>query len=140
MHIGPITHAFQPATIAAFRIVLFRKIQHFIKTNSKNGRGKSQHRSQKQNNALHKYLRDLAAALESAGLDMRKVLKPEIDIPWTAESAKEHLWRPIQKIMTGQDSTTDPTTAEYVAIYECLDRHLSQKFGISVPWPAKDHD
>ena len=35
------------------------------------------HRSQKQNNALHVYLRQLAMALNSAGLDMRKVLKAE---------------------------------------------------------------
>lgn len=98
------------------------------------------HRSHKQNNSLHKYLRELAAALNAAGLDMRKVLKGEVEIPWTEASAKEHLWRPIQKIMTGQDSTTEPTTADFPKIYETLDRHLAQKFGVSIPWPSKEAD
>ena len=96
------------------------------------------HRSQKQNNALHVYLRHLAEALNSGGLDMRKVLKAEIDIPWTETSAKEHLWRPIQQIVTGKDSTTEPTTAQYPEIYETLDRHLAQKFGVSIAWPTRE--
>ena len=96
------------------------------------------HRSVKQNNALHVYLRLLAEQLNNAGLDMRKVLKEGIDIPWTEESVKNHLWRPIQKVVAGQDSTTEPTSSEFPVIYETLDRHLASKFGISIPWPARE--
>ena len=50
-------------------------------------------RTEKQNNSLHAYCQGLADELNSAGLDMRVVLKPEYEIPWTKESVKEHLWR-----------------------------------------------
>lgn len=93
-------------------------------------------RTGKQNASLHKFLQDLADSLNAAGLDMRTVLKPEIEIPWTQSSAKEHLWRPIQKVMTGKDSTTKPTTKDYLAIQETLIRHLASKFGVSVEWPC----
>lgn len=90
-----------------------------------------------QNRALHKYCDMLADALNDAGYDMKKVIKQEVDIPWSQQSAKEFLWRPIQKAVTGIDSTTKPETSQYSAIYEVLDRHMAQKFGVSVPWPTK---
>lgn len=91
-----------------------------------------------QNRSLHLYLTMLAEGLNDAGLDMKKTLKPDIDIPWTIENAKEFLWKPIQKALTKKDSTTKPTTKEYVYIYEVLSRHLVDKFGINIPWPRKE--
>ncbi len=93
-------------------------------------------RSGRQNNSLHLYLKALSVALNMAGLDQRKVLKPGVEIPWSAGSAKEYLWRPIQKAVTGKDSTTEPQTTDYPLIYDVLNRHMAEKFGISVPWPV----
>lgn len=95
-------------------------------------------RTPKQNAALHVYLKAVSQALNDAGLDMKRVLKPEIDIPWDDDGmmAKEHLWRPIQKIMLDKESTVDAERDEYTKVYEVLNRHLSAKFGISVPWPV----
>ena len=93
-------------------------------------------RSQAQNNALHLWLANLAGELNDAGLDMKKTLKPEADIPWNADRAKEFLWRPIQKTVLEKESTTEPTTSEMVLVYEVLNRHLANKFGVSVPWPT----
>lgn len=94
-------------------------------------------RSETQNNALHKYCELLAEALNDRGLDMRTLLKPEIDIPWTKESVKNHLWRPIQVAMTDKESTAKANSDEYGPVYETLNRHLSDKFGVHVPWPAR---
>ena len=96
-------------------------------------------RTQTQNATLHLYLGFLAEALNDAGLDMKKTLKQEVDIPWTTDGAKEHLWRPIQKALTKKTSTTKPTTKDYVYIYEVLSRHMVDKFGVNVPWPCKDN-
>ena len=98
-------------------------------------------RSNLQNSSLHLYLSHLSEALNDAGYDMKRTLKQEIDIPWDEDgvNAKEHLWRPIQKALTKKDSTTKPTTKEYVYIYEVLSRHLVDKLGINVPWPSKDN-
>ena len=98
-------------------------------------------RSNLQNSSLHLYLSHLSEALNDAGYDMKKTLKQEVDIPWDAKgvNAKEFLWRPIQKALTKKDSTTKPTTKDYVYIYEVLSRHLVEKFGVNVPWPSKDN-
>ena len=96
-------------------------------------------RTNRQNNALMLYCRLLAEALNSAGLDMKRTLKQEVDISWTQESVLEHLWRPIQKLTINKNSTTEAKTDEYSKVYDELNRHLSQKFGISVPFPSKEY-
>ena len=106
---------------------------HYVKVTWTTGR----QRSEPQNNALHKYCELLAEALNERGLDMRVVLKPEIEIPWTKESAKNHLWRPIQVVMTDKESTAKANRDEYGPVYETLNRHMSDKFGVYVPWPQK---
>ena len=68
---------------------------------------------------------------------MKKTLKQDVDIPWSKDRAKEFLWRPIQKALTKKDSTTKPTTKDYVYIYEVLSRYMVDKFGVNVPWPEK---
>lgn len=92
-----------------------------------------------QNKSLHLYCEMLSEALNGAGFDMKRVIKQEVDIPWDKTSVKEFLWRPIQKHVTGLDSTTKPETTQYSAIYEVLNRHLAQKFGVSVSWPSQDN-
>ena len=94
-------------------------------------------RSTAQNNSLHLWLSRLSDTLNNAGLDMKKVLKPEIEIPWTMLSAKEHLWKPIQKTMYGNVSTTDSNTIQYSEVYKVLDRHLTEKFNVHVEFPNK---
>ena len=96
-------------------------------------------RTNLQNAALHKYLTMLATELNNAGLDMKKTLRPEIDIPWTCELAKTYLWKPIQKAVIDKDSTTKADRSEYTKVYEVLNRHTAEKFGISCVWPSKEN-
>lgn len=97
-------------------------------------------RTNLQNRSLHKFCEMVADALNDAGLDMKTVLKPGIEIAWTQDNVKEYLWRPIQKAMYPQkESTTDLNTVEPSRIYEVLNRHLAEKFGISVEWPSLDN-
>ena len=65
-----------------------------------------------QNRALHLYFQLVADTLNDAGLDMRVVLKPEIDIPWSKNTVKEFLWKRIQEIQLRKASTTELTTKE----------------------------
>ena len=94
-------------------------------------------RTSRQNAALHVYCRLLAEALNDAGLDMRRVLKPGVDIPWTQATVKDHLWRPIQQLVKGEDSTRLVATGDYGRIYDTLNRRLGEKFGVGVAWPVK---
>ena len=95
-------------------------------------------RSLTQNQALHKYFTLLADELNGGGFDMRRTLKQDVDIPWTMEAVKEHLWKPIQTAITKEKSTAKADRKDYSKIYDVLSRHLSQKLGVFVSWPSKD--
>lgn len=96
-------------------------------------------RTLKQNNALHLFLQHLADCLNDAGLDMRAVLKEGVEIPWTQDNAKEHLWKPLQKAVIGEESTADAERQDYAKVQEVLARHMGEKFGITIPkWPHSD--
>lgn len=93
-------------------------------------------RTMQQNKALWKYFEALAQEFSDHGLDMKKVLKPEIDIPWNKDTICEFLWKPIMKIQTGKESTTELTTKEIDQVYNTINRHLGETFGIHVEWPS----
>ena len=118
-HITSMLQSGNPATV------------EFIKTDPKK-------RTPTQNACLHQWLGQVAEVLNQGGLDMRAVLKEDAEIPWTMESAKEQLWRPIQKAMTGNESTAECVTTDYPAVCETITRHLGQKFGVVMPpWPTR---
>lgn len=95
-------------------------------------------RTTRQNSAIHKYYELLAEELNNAGLSMMKVLKAEAEIPWTSNSVKEHLWRPIQVAQLDKESTTDLNTKEIGEIYETLNRYIGEKLGVHVAFPSMD--
>ena len=98
---------------------------------------KTHKRTLQQNKAMHKYFELLAEALNDAGLDMKTVLKPAIEIPWTKESVKNHLWRPVQQIMMDIESTADISTIDPTVIKQVIDRHLADNHGFIGPeWPS----
>ena len=90
-------------------------------------------RTAKQNAALHSTLRRLGDKLNEAGLDCKKVLKPEIDIPWTLDLVKDQLFNPIAQAMFHK-SSSELTTVEMTEVYEVLNRHMGEKFSIHQEW------
>lgn len=97
---------------------------------------KSNFRTITQNAALHLMFEQLADELNSKGLDQRKVLKESIEIPWTKDSIKEYLWRPIQEAKFDTTSTTDLKTNEIDEVFKILQRHLNQKLNIGIEFPS----
>lgn len=95
-------------------------------------------RTNTQNGALHLYFTHLAQELNDAGYTVQLVLKEKIDLDWDKDIIKELLWRPTMEALTGKKSTTHLNKTEDITkIYEHLTRHLGEKFGIFVPFPAK---
>jgi len=91
-----------------------------------------------QNAALHRWLGLVAKALNEAGCDMKRTLRHDADISWTAASVKEYLWRPVQEAMTGKGSTADANRVEYGEVEQELSRHIAQRVGVTLPpWPKK---
>ena len=97
-------------------------------------------RTIKMNSCLHKYCSILAGHLNGAGYSVLKVLRKDAEIPWSGDSVKELLWRPVQIAMTGKESTTEATNVEYSDTHKVLDRHLSEKFGVGASWPNRFGD
>lgn len=95
-------------------------------------------RTAQQNKALHVLFQLLANNLNEQGLDMRKTLKPGVEIPWSGAGVKEWLWKPIQKAQLNKDSTTKLTTVEIDQVFDTLIRHLGQQFGLSQEFPSID--
>ena len=95
-------------------------------------------RTMTQNKALHLWFRFLAETLNDAGLDMRTVIREDVDIPWTGPAVKEYIWRPVQKALQQKDSTTEANRTDYTAVREVIARHLGERFGVQVPeWPQR---
>ena len=94
-------------------------------------------RTIQQNKALHKWFELLAEALNDGGLDMKTVLKAEIEIPWTKDMIKEHLWKPIQKLYLKKNSTANLSKKDDIdKIFDIINRQIGEKWGIYVPFPS----
>lgn len=99
-------------------------------------------RTGKQNDALHKYFQLLADALNNGGfLCKYKLGDKEIEIDWNTLLIKNMVWRPIQKAITGKQSTTNlDKISEINIVYDHLNRFFSNKpFFIHVPFPKEEN-
>ncbi len=96
-------------------------------------------RTPSQQASIEIYCKLLAEALNDAGFEIKKVMEvKQIDIPWTQQTCKELLWKPLQKTYLDKPSTTALTTGEVSQVYEVLNRHIATNFGVSVPFPCED--
>lgn len=100
-----------------------------------------------QNRAMHQFFRQLADALNSAGLEQEITLKKgekrgkTITVPWTCESVKDVIWKPVQRAMYGKESTSDLERKECGEIHKVLCARLNEAFSVTVPaWPEKEQD
>ena len=93
-------------------------------------------RTLKQNSALHLWFNLLAKELNDSGYTVQLVLKEKVDLDWDGDKVKELLWRPSQKAILKKKSTTELRKIEDMdKVWEHLNRHLGQKFGVHVPFP-----
>lgn len=83
------------------------------------------------------YCRLLSDALNEGGFTIQEVLEHSVGRDWTQDTVKELLWRAIQIPMTDKKSTTELDRDEVGEIYETLNRHTSDIFGIGIPFPEK---
>jgi len=92
-------------------------------------------RSNAQNRALHLWFTQLAEELNNAGYDMKKLIRKEIDIPWSARNVKEYIWRPVQKAYLGVESSKDLKTQDIDKLFDIINRVLAERTGIYLPFP-----
>jgi hypothetical protein len=97
-----------------------------------------QYRTSQQNKALHVFCSLLAKALNEVGLDMQKTLATAASIPWSGDSIKESVWRPVQIAMFKKKSTTSLSSKQVSKVYEVINRHMGENHGVSMPFPHYD--
>ena len=95
-------------------------------------------RTLRQNRALHKWMDLLSVALNDAGLSIMKTLRQDAEIPWSAVTVKELMFKEIMKAMYLKDSTTQLTTKELIDVCETLTRYLAEKHGLQVDFPSME--
>jgi|TARA_B110000285_G_scaffold213053_1_gene257091 hypothetical protein len=100
-------------------------------------------RTSAQNNAIHLYCRNVADAANAAGYEMHvksELLRDVVEIPWTWQSVKENIWLPVQMAQFPSIlRTRDLKKTEQVsAVAQVIERYLSEKKGLNVPFPSKD--
>lgn len=93
-------------------------------------------RTTQQNKSLHVYFQYLADELNNAGYDVLKTLRHDISIDWNATLIKELIWRKVQKTAYKKQSTADLSSGELQILWETINRHVGEKFGIHVPFPS----
>lgn len=88
-----------------------------------------------QNRSIHLYCKQVAEALNEKGLGVTAVLKPEIQ--FSMLTIKEQLFKPILSALRGKDSTTQMDTHEINAVYDVMNKALSEKYGIHIEFPSE---
>jgi hypothetical protein len=97
-------------------------------------------RTSQQNKSLWLYFTLLAEEFNKAGLDLREVLRKDVMVEWNKNSIHDYLWLPIQKALTQKSSTTELDKLEEITkIYDTLNRHIGEKFGIYVGFPSEEN-
>lgn len=110
-------------------------VRNVVESPQENIREQNQ-RTARQNSALHKYFKLLADSLNDSGYDMKHIIT--VDIPWSSDTVKQWLWKPVQKAQLLKESTTELTTAEVNKVYETINRLMAEKFNIHVPFPSDE--
>lgn len=94
-------------------------------------------RTNQQSKALHLYLSMVARELQNQGQTMQDVVLAvkKVEIIPTTQNLKEMVWREIQKVVTGKESTTFLDKHEVSEVYEVMSMWLSKHFGIDIEFP-----
>jgi len=91
-----------------------------------------------QRNSVYLYCELLAKELNGRGLDMVKTLEHGVEIPWSKGTVKKHIWVKVQETQFENKSVNQLKTHEISKIYDVINRHLSDKFGVYVPFPSRE--
>lgn len=97
-------------------------------------------RTDQQRKAIEVYCRMLGECMNLAGYEQRAVfalMKEGFDIPWSQDTVKENMFKPLVKAMLNKDSTADLAPDEVNKVYEVLNRWTGEKLGVTVDFPDR---
>ena len=93
-------------------------------------------RTIKQNNAFHKWLRLLAAALNDAGYSVQDGSLIRVPVLYTMENLKENVVHPMMEHLYPDVKSTKKLNMEQISeLYKHLDQVVSERTGVHVEFP-----
>ena len=93
-------------------------------------------RTWRQNNTLHLLFRRMAEALNDAGFEIAHPFKPDLEIPYSEESVKELLYKPIITMYFKVDRSTDLDTEQLSESMTILVDAVNRNTGVYVHIPT----
>ena len=93
-------------------------------------------RTWRQNNTLHLLFRRMAEALNDAGFEIPHPFKPDLEIPYSEESVKELLYKPIINMYFKVDRSTDLDTEQLSESMIILVDAVNRNTGVYVHIPT----
>ena len=127
-------------------IIVHPAVEQYLLTILKDGemmagdvvRSKVKARTNAQNSSIHLYCDNVAKAFNAAGYDQKAVLEAfnGVELENTKTSIKEDVWKRIQRILTGKESTKSLETDEVDLVYRNVDT-LTKRLNITLPFPDK---
>ena len=95
-------------------------------------------RTYRQNRTIHLLFRRMAEALNEAGFEISHPFKPDLEIPWSEESVKDLLYRPIITSYFKVDRSSLLDTAQLSESMEILVDAVNRNTGVYVPIPSQE--
>jgi len=93
-------------------------------------------RTLSQNAALHLWCEQVAQELNEHQLTCSNFFKEGHGVKFTKQIVKDEIWRPVQRAVTGEDSTRKPTKVQYGEIFDHVNGKLAE-YGIHIEWPTE---
>ena len=93
-------------------------------------------RTWRQNNTLHLLFRRMAKGLNDAGFEIPHPFKPDLEIPYSEESVKELLYKPIITMYFKVDRSTDLDTEQLSESMTILVDAVNRNTGVYVHIPT----
>ena len=96
-------------------------------------------RTIQQNKSIYLFCAMIAEALNDAGMELHitsKALGSEIEVPWSKDSIKQHIWDKVQLVQTEKKHSSELSTKEVSQVAMVIERHLAT-MGINVEFPRK---
>ena len=99
-------------------------------------------RTDQQRKAIEVFCKMLADTLNEAGFDMQAVFAvKQVSVPWSQETAKDALFKPIAKALFSVNSTVNLERGDCWRVHEVLCRQLATSLGVTCPdWPSKERE
>ena len=95
-------------------------------------------RTYRQNRTIHLLFRRIAEALNDAGFEISHPFKPDLEIPWSEESVKDLLYRPIITSYFKVERSSLLDTAQLSESMDILVDAVNRNTGIYVPIPSQE--